>query len=380
VTGRVRLRNFKKTIPEEGRDTQVETRELPCFRIISGHDRVLAQQQILCELADRYGESGAMDHLDFYLSASRMRSKVPHLLLVSSPDEDAFAAVLLYQYRVAGFSTGIYMSSDFAGQRTVLAPSHLRTSVAIQAAQFLLDKGVLMVLLSVSNDSFSSATTKIAAELSHQRLLATQDRVILRTMELQDTYEATLYTMGKNTRHNFRRHTRKVDEDFNVTFVERPDLSEAEFIALNLNSAFPVSKTTALWRFREARRYPDSVFVGLRAEDGRWLCLLGGRRQGNLTDVDWQLNLASLQRYSLVTAMRAHLMQREIARGTRYLRFDGGTGHTMRFTFLQEKVSDLLLCRRFPGRRSIQNLLPRILPPDSLLGNVLRSEDLVWHS
>ncbi len=348
------------------------------FRMIRGLDQVLAQQPMLSNLAERCGQAGMMDQLGFYLLSSRERAKAPRLLLLSESPQYPAAAILLYEYCVAGIPTGVYMSADFSGQRSVLAPADRRCLIAAQAADFLIRRGALLALLTVADGESPPSKPGSLEALARGRHCAIQTRIVRRTMELKETYEATLAMMGHDTRRNFRRHTRKVDEEFAASFVTEPAISEKEFLALNRESAFPVATSTCCWRFRGARQLPNSIFVGLQARNGQWLSILGGRRQGDLTDVDWQLNRAGLHGYSLVTAMRAHLIQHEVCCGTHFLRFDGGTAHSMHLTFLQEKVRDLLLARRFLGKRFVTKLIPRVLPPDSLLGNVLRSKDLVW--
>ena len=359
----------------------------PHVTCIRGHDAVLDHQPLLAALADRNGMAGAMDQLVYFLSASRVRAKVPHLFLLSQPREkrgesntEPYAAVLLYQYRLPLLPTRVFIASDFGGQRTVLAPEALRCEAARHCAEFLIRRGALLVQLSVGGGDFSPAAPAMAGR---RRSLATtyayQTRTILRTLELKADYEETLAAMGHDTRRNFKRHTRKVDETFGVSFVPHAELSEAEFLALNRASAFPVPTSIALWRFHEGRRFPGSIFVGLRGADGRWLSVLGGRRHRGLTDVDWQFNLAELQKYSMVTAMRAHLMRHEIEQGTRWLRFDGGTAHSMHLSFLKEEVADLLFTRRFLPRSLLCKRVPRLLPPTNLLANVLNSEGLTWH-
>src|ERR1035438_4053551 len=93
-------------------------------------------------------------------------------------------------------------------------------------------------------------------------------------------------------------------------------------------------------------RLVNRVFCGVRAADGRWLSLVGGRRRPGAVALDWQMNLAGLQRYSLCTAMRAFLLEYEIAQGTRRVFFEGGTPHSMRHSFACTDVVDIIVQRR----------------------------------
>jgi hypothetical protein len=136
----------------------------------------------------------------------------------------------------------------------------------------------------------------------------------------------------------------------------------------------------AKWRYQLARESPDSIFLGLRSSTGQWLSILGGRRQGTLVDVDWQLNRRGMEKFSLVTAMRALVLQAEVDRGTRFLRFEGGTPHTMRLSFMKEQVHDLLYFRSPRTKAILLRLLPRILPSDNLLFGVISSNAWTWHA
>jgi hypothetical protein len=347
---------------------------------IRGQNEVLAYQQTLADLAVRCGQDGAMDQLQYHLSSCSMRAKVPHLLLLSDPGQSPYAAVLLYEYRIGGISTGVFIPSDFDGERTILAPDHLRCLIARQAAEFLVDRGALLVLLSVSNGDFSSTNVGGSPHIHPGYVCTTQTRTILRTLELESSYEATLAKMGNSTRRGLRRQSRRVEEDFSASFVIQPDITESEFLFLNRNSAFPVSRRIAIWRIRKARQLSNSVLLGLRAADGRWLSVLAGRRQGNLTEIDWQTNLNGFDRYSLVSAMRAHVLQYEINCGTRFLRFKNGTGHSMQSCFRKQNVSDLLMVHPRLTTNIARSVLPRLLPRDNHLSKVVREGSLAWHS
>jgi hypothetical protein len=320
-----------------------------------------------------------MDQLQYHLSSCNIRAKIPHLLLLSDPGQRPNAAVLLFEYRIGGMATGVFVPSDFDGERTVLAPEHLRCLVAQHAAEFLVDRGALLVLISVSNGDFSLTDFGRSPRISPEYIRATQTRTILRTLELESTYQATLAKMGRSTRRGFRRHLRRIEEDFGARLVVQPEMTESEFLFLNRNSAFPVSRRVALWRIRKARHLSNSVFLGLRTADGRWLSVVGGRRQGDLTEIDWQSNLKGHNKYSLVSAMRAHLLQYEINRGTRFLRFENGTPHWMQLYFRKDKVNDLLIFHPLLSNRIVRRALPRLLPTDNLLSKVVREGNLAWH-
>ena len=117
-------------------------------------------------------------------------------------------------------------------------------------------------------------------------------------------------------------------------------LSESEFLALNHRSLYPYLPWIVRWRFRYARKLPGSVFAGLRAKDGSWLSMIGGRRLNGTIYVDWQMNLKDFPAFSIGTALRAYLLEHEIARGTQMMTFEDGTPHTMNRAFVPENVTN----------------------------------------
>jgi hypothetical protein len=81
--------------------------------------------------------------------------------------------------------------------------------------------------------------------------------------------------------------------------VSEANPSESEFLVLNRNSLYPVFPWIAKWRFRCARGLPDSIFAGLRAADGSWLSMIGGRPRNRITYVDWQMNVKAFPALSI---------------------------------------------------------------------------------
>jgi hypothetical protein len=345
----------------------------------SGFPAIRAQQNLLIDLAERCGQTGAMDQLVFLLEAGSLRGKFPHLLIISERDQAPLAAVLIFEYRIGGIPSRIYTPSDFGGERTVIAPNHLRCRVAMRVAGFMLERGALLFLISLSGQYFSSDGTDPLPSTRRNQAFATQTRIIQRTFELGKSYDATLAKFGSHTRRNFRRDARRIAQEFGAVFFEHPEISEPEFLELNRKSAFPVSDRIARWRYGVAGKLPNSIFVGLQSANGQWLSVLGGRRQGDLTDVDWQLNRRGLERYSVSTAMRAYVLQLETDRGTRYLRFDGGTPHSMRLSFMKEPITDLLFFPSLHCKAMLFKLLPNILPEGNSLALVMVSKSWTWH-
>jgi hypothetical protein len=165
-----------------------------------------------------------------------------------------------------------------------------------------------------------------------------------------------------------------------ATFVPEANLSEAEFLVLNRNSSYPVFSWIAKWRFRYTRELPDSMFAGLRAADGSWLSMIGGRRRNRITYVDWQMNGKAFPALSIGTAMRAYLIEHEVARGTQLLTFEEGTTHSMNRAFAREVVCDLLLARPSLSPNVLRHLAARMPSKGNVLATTILKGSTVWHS
>ena len=354
---------------------------LPPFTAVRGHANVLDLHETLSDLAERCGQSGVMDFLPYSLSLCRFAAKVPHLLLLPDSAGELQAAVLLYEYGIGKLSSGIFVPADHCGERTVLAPEPLRSLFAWQAAEYLMDRGAHLVLLTLRNGDFPLPDTAISPRLrASSRTCATRRRIVLRTLRLSSTFDETVAAMGSHTRRNLRYFRRRAESEFGATFVPEADLSESDFLALNRHSLYPVHPWVVKWRFRYARKLPGSVFAGLRAKDGTWLSMIGGRRLNGPIYIDWQMNLKDFPAFSIGTALRAYLLEHEIARGTQLMIFEEGTTHTMNRAFVPEHMSELLLARPSLSPNILRSLAAGCRLKHNVLACTILDDALVWHS
>ena len=371
----------EKAIEDPARDSIGATGSLLSFIAVHGHKNVLALSQALSDLAERCGQSGALDHLPFFLSARRLWGKVPHLLLCPNSEGELQAAVLLYAYGIGRVSSRIFVPADLHGERTVLAPEPLRSMVAWQAAESLLDHGAHLVLLSLRNGDFTALHSAASRNpRTGARTCATRLRLANRSLPIASTFDATVAGMGSHTRRNLRYYRRLVESKLGATFVPEINPSESEFLVLNRNSSYPVFPWIAKWRFHYARGSPDCIFAGLRAADGSWLSMIGGRRCNRITYVDWQMNVKTFPALSIGTAMRAYLIEHEVARGTQLLTFEEGTPHSMNRAFVREVVCDLLLARPSLSPNVLRYLAARMPLKSNVLATTILNGSTVWHS
>jgi hypothetical protein len=342
--------------------------------VVRGYKNVMAFHPSLCELAERCGQSGVMNYLPFFLSASRLWGKVPRLLLFQSSTRELLAAVLLYEYGLGPISSGIFVPADLFGERSVLAPEPIRSAVAWQAAKSLLDRGAHLVYLSLRNGDFTSW------QKCSGLTCATRHHIARRTLPIGFTFDTTLAGMGSHTRRNLRHFRRLTESALGAKFVPEANLSESDFLAFNRASLYPVVSWIAKGRFRTAQRLEDGFLAGLQAADGSWLALIGGRRRNRITYIDWQVNGKAHPALSLGTATRAYLIEHEVGRGTLQLTFEDGTPHPMSRAFVPEPICDLLLARRALSPNLLRKLAARMPLTNNMLAGNIRDRDLVWHA
>ena len=341
-------------------------------------------RDMLTDLCRRTDQTGAMDALELFLGAPAALKEQPHLLLVglrpgvepiAAMADDVAGAVLIYQYRILGFPTGVFATDDLNGERTVIAPAGIRAEVAQIACRALLENGAIAALISFEG---SAGPTRLPPLANITGRIAARRRSVPRYLPLTASFESTLATLGDDTRRNLRRYRRRVERDFGAQFLAEVEVGRDEFLAMNRASTHPLDETIAAWQYDVMTDVRAPVFCGVRAADGRWLSLLGGRRRPGIIEVDWQMNLAGLPRYSLSTAMRSFLLEYEISRGTRRLTFLGGTPHSMRHSFACVDAVDVVVLRRSVAAWLLRRLSRWIFPAKNFLGQALRDKSLHW--
>ena len=356
---------------------------------------ILAEQSALSALCSRCEQPGVLDSLAYTFSVPfyaqrptpralrslplpthllQPRAKLPRLLLRYLGSQ-LTAAVLLYEYHVVGVPSGIYIPGDVDGYRTLVAPPPRRRGVAEEAANFLLTHaGARLVLLSYPEGPPPDPSLPAASP----HLLAEQRRVVSRCLPLLTTFDQTLAALGVRTRRNLRAEQRRVVRKFGAVYHPRAELSFNDFLHFDRHSTFRMPGWVTDWRYHAPRTLPDGIFAGLQAADGRWLSFIGGRRQGGIASVDWQMNASDAGALSLVTAMRSFFIADQIGTGARGIRFEYGTPHSIHHSFQPEPVHDLLFTKPSLTRQRLRHL-GRFLPPTGTLADTLASPSLVWH-
>lgn len=360
--------------------------------VLSGQALVLEQSSLLERLAERHGQPAAMNWLNHFLKTSSFRWKKPCLVLIlrgevtpsSWTPDDVYAAVLLFEYRALGLPTGLFSTDDCAGFRTVIAPESERAGIAAMVADALLDRGARAVLVSYGHAK--GGMKAVAPETREPIRYAWQTRSVAMTLPLEPTIEATLAKLGKSTRFNLGYYRRRLEADMSCEFVAdaRGMLSERELETVNASSLNPISVKEFRLQYKSSCELPGGFLLGLRNAQGQWISLIGGWRQAGVTVLQWQMNTAGYERFSIGTVMRSYYLDHEVKRGTRNLVYYGGTRHSLGHSFVREEVTDLIVQRLSLLSAAVQRIVQTVISSqtflriDSVLARAIGNQDLDW--
>jgi hypothetical protein len=330
-------------------------KELLVSRVVRDWDEVLRLQPQLIALSARTGPEAAADYLAYFAGSPENRSKRPCLVVlcesglaaVSGPAVELpiVAAVLFYEYQIAGQGIGVFATWDYAGRRAVIAPREHMAAVVAAASSHLLRQGASLVLATCP----STTSHKFISRSSSDRW-AHRTRQVSGYLPIAATAEETFDSMGRQTRRNLRACVRRAEKELQAAYV--PDalsaITFAELVRLNLDGTHPVSFDDMRDRYTRLKQASGGFLAGVRRADGEWISVIGGRRYGRTMDIDWQVNNASYGKWSIGTLMRSYLIADCAEIGIQRLFFQGGTSHSMSHSFVEEKVVDYIMFRETP--------------------------------
>ena len=362
------------------------------IHIVRGCGSILRLQQVLADLSVRCGQPGVMDDVGYFLSKPGTLRRVPHLLLFSKSPvldlerltaDDLLGAVLLYRYVVLGCGIGMFSTNDRSGRGTLVAPAGLRSAMAERAIRCLMDQGVLAVLISFrdgdsANGKKETSTGHPAGSTANDKTArwAWRERETPDYLLLEETYDRTLAKIGTRTRRNMRYYRKRAEGELGCVFLPAAQIGKREFLNFNRDCMYAVPARVASWRYDALKDLETPLFMGIKDRDGRWLSLLGGRRHNGGTEILWQMNRSGLSSYSLSIVMRSYFMEHEISHGMKKLYMEGGTAHPMRFSFVNDKVTDLVVVRRSRLGLMVPTLAHLFIKPDNELALMLLDRSL----
>jgi hypothetical protein len=253
------------------------------------------------------------------------------------------------------------------------------------ASRALLDRGAHLILMSYRPGARgeSGAAVKISplgvgAKGKGVAQWAVRERTIPGYLPLSVTYDATLARVGTRTRRNLRYYRRRAESELGCVFVSQVEASREEVLTFGRDCMYPVASEVVGFRYNSLKDLADPIFMGIKDKEGRWLSMLGGRRYLNRSEILWQLNRDGLAAYSLGTVMRSYFIEHEIGRGSRRIYTEGGTPHSMKFSYESEELTDLVVVRRTLLAKTMQILAQRFISRDNELSHMLGAQDLEW--
>jgi hypothetical protein len=262
-----------------------------------------------------------------------------------------------------------------------------RSRVVALASRALLERGAHLLLMSFrAGDGTGHGTTirppllEVAEHGMEVARWVQRKRTIPGYLPLSATYDATLAKIGQRTRSNLRYYRRRAEADLGCVFLPQIKVTREEVLCFNRQCMYAVPASVAGWRYDSLNGLSEPVFMGIKDREGRWLSMLGGRRYGDRSEILWQMNRRGLAASSLGTVMRSYCIEHEIAHGSRRLYIEGGTPHPIKFSFIPEELTDLVVVRRTLTAKAMQMIARRWITPDNELSHMLYAKDLEWLS
>jgi hypothetical protein len=369
------------------------TDDRPAVQFVTGRDPVLRLSRKLMEFSARCGQAGAMHDVGYFLAKPGALPRVPHLLLVSrtgglnvdNPDlDELLGLVLIFEQKVSGIGVGAFATNDRSGRGNLVARPEDRSRVAGLAARALLDRGAHLVLMSfrADEDELAGAARRpllsVGAQGADVARWARRDRAIPGYLPLAVSFDETMASVGQHTRRNLRYYRRRAETGLGCRFVPEVEITREELLAFNRDCMYATPAEVAGWRYDSLKDLGGPVFMGIKDGAGRWLSLLGGRRYQDRSEILWQLNRKGFPAYSLGTVMRAYFIEHEIGQRSRRLYIEGGTPHSIKFSFMPEALTDLVVVRRTLQARLMRTIAQRYIKPDNELSHMLEAKDLEW--
>lgn len=362
---------------------------------VTGRDEVLRLSRQLMEFSARCGQAGAMHDIAYFLSKPGALPRTPHLLLVSRTSgpnlrgrdfNHLLGLLLIFEQRMLGMGTGTFATNDRSGRGALIAKPSDRSRVVALTSRALLDRGARLILMSFRDEDGSTGRSS-AMQLplleagAHSRGVARwarRERTIPGYLPLLGTFDATLAKIGQRTRSNLRYYRRRAESRLGCVFVPRIEVSREDMLAFNSQCMYAAPAEVAGWRYDSLSELSDPVFMGLKDREGRWLSMLGGRRYEGRSELLWQLNRSGFAADSLGTVMRSYFIEHEIAHGSRRLYIEGGTPHPIKFSFVPEYLTDLVVVRRTLGAKVMRMVARRYISRGNELSHMLGAKDLEW--
>lgn len=260
-----------------------------------------------------------------FFGASLSRQWAPRVVIARDEGE-IIGFVYAKERYIGGLPTGMIFG-DSTLSNMVIARPHDQQRVFLAAMNELLSlRGVrcLRLLMSPHSTEFHGLRELASGAYDFSSVAHDYHSVL----QLPESYKAFVDRLGSRTRRNFR-YYRERSEAAGHVYVDHIRLSEFEEIAYSLlkEDVVGASRTGIERALRIFASVDQPLLVGLRAQDGEWLSIIGGWHESNRAVMFLQMNSDRKHaRSSLSLVARAHLIQRLVQQRIPNLLFWAGVG------------------------------------------------------
>ncbi len=278
------------------------------------------------------------------------------------------AAMLFAERCIFSLPTGYLKSDGGFGEESLICPANMRATYLPALLEGLFARRSVLIA-HVAQDAH--AETAFVTLANDSKIgLEWKRRPSHYLLSLHASMEETLAPYGVRTRRNLRYYLRKCRSE-GCRFLSELNGDERLEAVMSLSDSATHRLPVVSVMRREAtmQAISGSFALGIRAADGSWASYLTGWRRGQRSFVYVQMNRVTEKNSSFGTAIRAFLMEEEIARGTREIIFVGGTSRVFMACCDEALCVDLIARRRGRRTKVLSFLMNRLLGP----GHPLRS-------
>ncbi len=337
-------------------------------KILRGEHQILAASGPLRSLRVRTGQQDDVTtDPEWFVSMTIASKRIPWVVELFD-GEELVAAMLFAERLVSGFPSG-YLKADGAfGEEFLICPPALSATYMPMLLGKLFDQRSVSIAHVAQSVNAETAFAHLPDETGIE--VEWKPRPSHYRLPLRASMEETLAPYGVRTRRNLRYYLRKSRSEGCQFLSELNGEERLEAVSsLTDRVTHNLSIKATLLREKTMQATREAFALGMRAADGSWLSYLTGWRRGQRTFVYWQMNHVTSGNSSISTAMRAFLMEKEIARGTKEIVFVGGTSLVLMRCCEEDLCVDLIARRRSLRSRLLSLLLRRLLPPGHPLSN-----------
>ena len=336
--------------------------------VLRGGPRILAASGALNSLRARTGQQDEVTtDPNWFVGIATAGGKIPWVVELSGGDQ-LVAAMLFAERCIFGLPTGYLKAEGGFGEESLICPANMRATYLPALLEGLFRRRSVLIA-HVAQDAH--AETAFATLADDSKIdLEWKQRPSHYLLPLCASMEETLAPYGVRTRRNLRYYLRKCrSEGYRFLSELSGDERMEAVMSLSDSATHRLPVVSALRREATMQATPGSFALGIRTADGSWVSYLTGWRRGQRSFVYVQMNRVTEKNSSFGTAIRAFLMEEEIARGTREIIFVGGTSRVFMRCCEDALCVDLIARRRGLRTRVLSFFFNRLLGPDHPLGS-----------